>query len=115
MIFSLLISTGGVSLAKPVSFVCHFSGVREPITYIVDSLTLDKGGNRTATMVGNNGTASVFTMAGTDAVSFIEPVQSGAAHMTTIAKSGTAIYSRHTLIAGQFVHSQNIGKCDFRD
>jgi hypothetical protein len=61
---------------------------------------------------GNNGVSPVFAIQGTEGITFLEPLQSGAVQMTVVAANGSSAHSRHTLIAGDLVPSQYYGTCE---
>ena len=64
-----------------------------------------------AFMTGNAGVQELFAYRNSQAISFIEPLATGAAHVTTVALDGSAIHSRNSLIGGQFAPSQYSGQC----
>ncbi len=63
-------------------------------------------------MQGNIDLVKVFPVWGEAAISFIEPVTSGAVQSTSILDDGTAVHSRHTQLFGEFIPSQWFGLCD---
>ena len=76
-----------------------------PLTFRLDTVT------RRAIVVGNSGFADVQMHIGDDAFSFMETLDSGAVHTTTITRDGLALHSRNTVIAGELVPSQSTGRC----
>ena len=78
-----------------------------PLTFRLDTVT------RRAIVVGNSGFSDVQMHIGDDAFSFMETLESGAVHTTTITRDGLALHSRNTVIAGEFVPSQSTGRCSF--
>ena len=69
---------------------------------------------------GNNGMAEVMNIPGSDGVSFIEIIGSGAVQTTTVvflpeSQFGSAVHSRHTLMMSGLVPSQNYGYCNLSD
>jgi hypothetical protein len=93
--------------AASASWRCEFPVYGEPITYIVE-LGTGKG-----KVVGNIGVSDVWVVEGTVAISFVEPLQSGAVQLTTIVrKTGEAAHSRNTVISGvdKFIPTQAAGQ-----
>ena len=91
----------------PVRYRCDFKRAAG------DTLVLEyihEVGSDRAFIVGNAGVNSVVPVVGTDAVSFLEILNSGAVQTTTIAQNGSAVHSRHTLMA-DFIPSQYLGIC----
>jgi hypothetical protein len=60
---------------------------------------------------GNMGMSDVLTWPGSDGVTFIEHLETGAIQTTTISKTGQSVHSRHTLMLGDLVPSQYYGTC----
>jgi len=75
------------------------------LTFQYDPIT------REAFMEGNNGIAGVALTNGYDGVTFLEFLPTGAVQSTTVAKSGAAVHSRHTLMLGDLVPTQYYGTC----
>jgi hypothetical protein len=105
-----MFGTASVSVADSSSWRCDFPGYNEPITYIAD-LGTGKG-----KAVGNVGTSDVWVLEGTAAISFIEPLFTGAVQVTTIVlKTGEAAHSRNSVfVLGNqldFMPSQVRGRC----
>ena len=70
-----------------------------------------------AVMIGNNGVADVTVYRGSFAITFMEPLITGAVQTTTvILKSGASVHSRHTIMSldGAPVPSQYLGTCTIR-
>ena len=87
---------------------CEFPKFDEPLTF-----TTELGTGR-GKIIGNAGTADIWVVEGALAVSFIEPLGSGAVQVTTIVlKSGEAAHSRNTVMSidGTFMPSQVLGSC----
>lgn len=61
---------------------------------------------------GNAATVSAFVHKGVDAITFIEPLESGAIQSTTITTDGKAVHSRHSIIVSMFNPHQMNGFCD---
>ncbi len=95
--------------AANLSWRCNFPGFEEAFTFVYER------DSQNGVMIGNSGTATVWVLQGSDAVSFIEPLLTGAAQLTTIMlPSGSAVHSRHTLTpfdGGKFLQSQVQGMC----
>ena len=66
---------------------------------------------REAFMEGNNGISGVTLTDGYDGLTFLEFLPAGAVQSTTVAKSGAAVHSRHTLMFGNLVPTQYYGTC----
>ena len=104
----ILHASSSSAKAASASWRCEFTGFTEPVTLIAE-LGTGKG-----KFVGNQGTADVFVIEGTSAISFLEILVSGAVQVTTIVlKTGEAAHSRNTVISGvdEFIPSQAAGKC----
>lgn len=118
IVCSLQALSASAAVAKPVSFVCNFPKLQMSLTFVVSD---PKDGKLTAaTIVGNKGTDTVMALFGAAAVSFIEPLPTGAVQTTTVQLSTLeAIHSRHTLMGfdenAEFVPSQSKGTCELRD
>ena len=103
-----LFATSNSASAASASWRCEFTGFTEPVTFIAE-LGTGKG-----KFVGNQGTAEVFVIEGTSAISFLEILASGAVQVTTIVlKTGEAAHSRNTVMSGvdKFIPSQAVGQC----
>jgi hypothetical protein len=107
-VVAVLMWSSNVTAAN-LSWRCTFPGFKETITFVYER------GSQNGVMIGNNGTATVWVLQGRDAVSFIEPLLTGAAQLTTIMfPGGAAVHSRHTLTpfdGGKFLQSQVQGVC----
>ena len=64
-----------------------------------------------AFVVGNAGLAPVTPFVGSNAVTFVEWLPSGATQTTTISQGGDAVHSRHSIIMDRVVPSQLKGSC----
>ena len=93
--------------SPPVRYRCDFKSAAGD-TLILEYI-FEVGSDR-AFLIGNAGVNSVVPVVGTDAVSFLEILNSGAVQTTTIARNGSAVHSRHTLMA-DFIPSQYTGIC----
>ncbi|MRU15813.1 hypothetical protein FDP25_10280 [Roseovarius sp. A21] len=117
-----IVSTLAVLIAGPASadtleFVCDFprqatdEGVASQdfgMTFVVDTVSGD------AFIKGNNGVAPVAVLRGDFAVTFLETLDSGAVQTTTVADTGEAVHSRHTILGGSVMSpSQNYGTCEW--
>ena len=94
--------------AASASWRCEFPGLGEPTTYIAE-LGTGKG-----KIVGNIGVSEVLVVEGPVAISFIEPLRTGAVQLTTIIlKTGEAAHSRNSVMSGvdKFMPSQAVGQC----
>jgi hypothetical protein len=96
------------ALAAPYNWQCTFPG-GENVGFVAE---LGSGRGKSIT---NIATADVLVHAGPGAVSFFEPLPTGAGILTTIVlKSGEASRSRNTvtsLESGAFLAVQVMGKC----
>ncbi|WP_170375371.1 MULTISPECIES: hypothetical protein [Ruegeria] len=103
------------SLAAQVSsYVCKFDiecSPNEGCQKKEMDLTFFLDGQGKAFMQGNVGLVQVVPVAGTQAFSFVEPLESGVVQSTTVLTDGTAVHSRHTAIMGDFVVAQWHGNC----
>jgi len=106
------------ALAQTIRFTCEFrtqatqKGV-ETIRPFRLEFTIDPTTGK-AILVGNAGMESVIVVRGENGLTFLEQIATGAVQSTTIAKNGTAVHSRHTLIAGELVPAQMYGQCHTR-
>jgi hypothetical protein len=94
----------------PVRYRCAFDqrgGATDPLRL---DFTLDPTSGR-AFAVGNVGMGEVAVHAGHEAITFIDRVPTGVAQTTTVADSGQAVHSRHTLLPDGFAPSQMLGAC----
>lgn len=64
-----------------------------------------------ALIIGNNGTSDVTAFTGTDLITFLEYLSSGAVQTTSIDRRGSAVHSRHTY-TNTFLQSQWTGVCN---
>ena len=116
--FALLLTViAGVAqpaLARPVSLVCKIADME--LIFLFDNTSLNQRSWVHATLIGNHGTVDVWMLAGTSALSFVEPLPTGVVQTTTVdLATGEAIHSRHTLIFEDFVPSQRVGRCERRE
>ena len=92
------------ALSKTYSFKCKFPSY--------ETTFAGEAGSGKATVVGNLGTAIVMVHIGPNAIRFMEPVTSGVVQTTTIKLNDMgAVESRNSILFGQFVQSQVVGKC----
>ena len=102
--------------AAPVSYSCNYTTYSDSdgrhrvteefkLTFIVDTSA------RKAYMIGNNGTAELQIVRNTDGVTLIEVTASGNVMVTAIARNGSSVHSRSTMISEDIVPSQYYGKC----
>lgn len=88
--------TEGIKISKDVNFKLMF-----------------EINNNKVNIIGNNGSESVKSNWGNNAVTFVEELSTGINQTTTIVfKNGSAVHSRHTLMGGSmFLPSQYYGSC----
>jgi hypothetical protein len=119
----LMIALVGIATALPASagsirYLCEFpiaaspDGLENQDDFILEFTTDTVTGN--SIMVGNNGFTNVFKVEGTDGVTFLEQIPSGAVQSTTIDGKGNAVHSRHSII-GELFPSQSYGQCQKTD
>lgn len=91
----VLTSAGTTSgIAASASWRCQFGRWNEPVILIAE-LGTGKG-----KFVGNQGTSDVWITEGPAAISFLEPLYSGAVQVTTIVlRTGEAAHSRNTILS----------------
>lgn len=75
------------------------------LEFVIDTLT------KRSILIGNNGFAEVQSHEGSDGVTFLELLDTGAVQTTTISGVGFSVHSRHTMIAYEIVNSQYLGSC----
>lgn len=107
--------------AKPLSYKCTFPTQKLELTFVFKASDFQKPAEGayafgTAVLVGSVGTSELLAIRGENALSFIEPLATGAAQSTTISlSSGEAVHSRHSLLTvgavQRFVQSQSKGRC----
>jgi len=68
--------------------------------------------SRKGFVTGNNGAEEVVTFSGTEGITFIEVLPTGAVQSTTASWNGDAVHSRHTMMR-MLLPSQNYGQCTF--
>lgn len=104
-----------MAFADVLTFTCTFDSQASPTGFerikpFPMKFVLDTG-NKTATVIGNNGQSPVLFNIGPEAISFMEPVQIGVVQTTSISRKDlTVVHSRHTM-AQEFVPSQMYGRC----
>lgn len=87
---------------------------RDSLELIFDQVDVAKGTGR---LVGNQGGADVTVIAGRDAITIIEPLQSGVMHATVIYSAQNSsghfkvVHSRHPSVRGHPLPSQMYGAC----
>lgn len=101
--------------AKTLDFKCSFptivteDGVSQQnfdLTFVVDTVSGD------AFIRGNNGVSPVIVLRGDYATTFLERLTSGAVQTTTVADTGVAVHSGHTILGSSVLSpSQNYGSC----
>lgn len=64
-----------------------------------------------AVMIGNSGVSDVDIHVGNSGVTFLEKLIGGAVQTTIIAKDGSSVHSRHSVISGTIIPSQYYGRC----
>ena len=64
-----------------------------------------------AVVIGNAGMSDAEATLGAFGITFQEKLVSGAIQTTTIAKDGSSVHSRHTLIGEKLTPSQYYGTC----
>lgn len=115
----VLMATYGPTLAtaKSYKWSCTYpteaspDGVKAQTNFKLDFAFDDITGK--AVLVGNNGVADVDVHIGSEAISFMEKLKTGAVQNTIISSSGDSVHSRHTLMTGlgKMVPSQSYGQC----
>ena len=95
--------------ATSTSWRCEFSNLTEPMVYIAEL------GSGKGKIVGSQGTGDVWVIEGSAAITFLEPLLTGAVQVTTIVlKTGEAAHSRNTVLSlngDSFMPSQARGTC----
>lgn len=83
-------------------------GIAEEKFTLVFEVRVDGSG----IMKGNIGDVDVGIYFGDNAVTFMQPLDSGAIQTTTVLDGGgKAVHSRHTIFLGEMINAQHIGKC----
>jgi hypothetical protein len=97
--------------AEPRRLVCDYTQSASPQGLKAEKFTLEfiVDGER-AVMIGNRGISDVEMHSGDHGFTFLEKVPAGVVQTTTVAKDGSSVHSRHTII-GNLVPSQYYGKC----
>jgi hypothetical protein len=116
VIFAMLLGSPP-AVAAPIEWHCTYTKVcfgeeqrcekvkNFELRFITDTIE-----HETVT-IGNMGTSDVLTWPGSNGVTFIEHLETGAIQTTTISKTGQSVHSRHTLMLGNLVPSQYYGTC----
>ena len=81
------------------------SGEKFALEFALDTVT------RKAVIIGNAGMSDVDAVGGNQGITFQEKLGSGAVQTTTVAKDGSSVHSRHTMIGGKLTPSQYYGSC----
>jgi hypothetical protein len=100
---------------KVLKWVCTYTAVANPggvfrNQSLALTFSIDDAGKH-AVMTGNRGTHNVELYAGTDALTFVDRLKTGAIQVTTIDSSGKSVHSQHTILGGLLIPSQSYGKC----
>ena len=103
--------------AKVTTYTCAFRNIafedgryETGGTFDLKFVFDDVSGN--AFFVGNAGASTVYPVTGSDGITFLEPLKSGAVQTTTIDNAGKAAHSRHTIMfASGLYPSQSYGNC----
>ena len=86
------------------------SGSALELNFIVDD------DSKESYLLGNNGSAKVHKIDGTEGITFIEVTGTGVVMTTAIAiDTMKSIHSRHSILLGEFIPSQNYGSCTVRN
>lgn len=114
---AVLLSAPETGTSEVMRFACDYDFVCSKkgdcgntdlsLEFVVDIIT------KQAMLIGNNGIAEVGMHEGTDGVTFLETLNTGAVQTTTIAGDGFSSHSRHTIITSSLYNSQYIGTCKF--
>lgn len=102
--------------ARAPQWTCVYPTVANPAGAFKDhslalTFNIDESG-KLATVTGASGTHAVEVFAGTEGLTFIDRLKTGAIQVTTIDSSGKSVHSQHTLLNGLLVPSQSYGKCE---
>lgn len=81
------------------------TGEQFTLEFALDTIT------QKAVLIGNQGLSDVDAVGGSGGITFQERLVTGAVQTTTIAKDGSSVHSRHTMIAGKLTPSQYYGAC----
>ncbi|MGO4728174.1 MULTISPECIES: hypothetical protein [unclassified Inquilinus] len=115
-IVAMIFAAPTAAVAGAISFHCVFNQRWSPKGMEADDFRFDVSYDtltNKAFMTGNAGVQELFVYRSNQAITFIEPLATGAAQMTTIVLDGSALHSRHSLIGGEFSPSQYSGRCSF--
>jgi hypothetical protein len=97
--------------AEPRRLICDYTQSASPQGLKAEKFRLEFiiDGER-AVMIGNKGISDVEMHSGAHGFTFLEKVPAGIVQTTTVAKDGSSVHSRHTIIV-DLVPSQYYGKC----
>jgi hypothetical protein len=104
-----------LATAKGYRWTCTYpkaaspDGVKNANDFKLEFIFDDATGK--AVLVGNNGFSDVDVHVGSAAISFMEKLETGAVQNTIISFTGDSVHSRHSLLSGKMVPSQNYGRC----
>lgn len=115
----LLMGAPSWAQKAPVKLTCSFDrqADSESVSRAGDfgfEITVDTVTGK-AYMIGNAGVSELHMVTGSDGVTFLEVLATGAVQSTTIHQnSGTAVHSRHTLLSltNELFPSQYYGTCE---
>ena len=111
----IILGISSNAMAKSYRWQCVYTQMASPKGLVKTNFSLefamdDITGN--AVIVGNHGLANVEVHLGGYSVTFSERLDTGVVQITTIAKSGRSVHSRHTLFgADDLQPSQYYGQC----
>ncbi len=102
-------STTRLSCAYQATHSPKISGPQDAKGFKLE-FTLDNATGK-AYMVGNAGLSDVFVTKGSEGLTFLETLPTGAVQSTTVSWNGESVHSRHSMIQGALVPSQYYGRC----
>ena len=100
--------------AETLRWTCNYTTMASPTGLGVEKFLLEFALDtitKKAITVGRAGMADVTGVGGDQGITFQETLESGAVQITTIAKDGSSVHSRHTMFNGKLIPSQYYGTC----
>ena len=114
VVSAVTVGASSTATAKTYRWDCLFNLRASPQGLFKDDFRLEFAYDdvaRKAVLIGNQGVADVEIHMGPGSITFLERLVGGVVQTTTVAKDGTSIHSRHTIIGTEMVPSQYYGQC----
>ena len=106
-VFAVVLGESRAVEGKSWRFSCVFTAAE--LETLRTGFVVDQLGNAVA--VARN-VYPARVVVGSEAVTFLEELATGAVQSTTIRTTGEAVHCRHTIMAGKLIANQYLGKCE---